>query len=145
MVILMGRILALDYGKKRTGIAVTDPLRITAGPLITVDTVDLPRFLSQYMEKEAVDFIVIGDTSDDDSYHSHIGQDVQQLKERLTKQFPGIQVVLHDEQYTSAKARQIVLQSGARKMKRRDKKLTDKIAASLILHDFLETRQLWNK
>ncbi|MCB0616881.1 MAG: Holliday junction resolvase RuvX [Lewinellaceae bacterium] len=138
----MARILAIDYGTKRTGLAVTDPLQIIANGLDTVATKDLEAYLQQYMGQEEVETIVVGEPFYPDGNPAQIHHLVIGFARRLKKLFPNIAVVTHDESFTSEEAKQIILQSGARKKKRRDKGLVDKVSAVLILQDYLETKRI---
>ena len=137
----MARILAIDYGTKRTGLAVTDPLQIIANGLDTVATSELEDYLQRYLEQEEVEAIVVGEPFYPDGNPAQIHHLVVGFVRRLKKLFPDIEVVTHDERFTSEEARQVILQSGARKKKRRDKSLVDKVSAVLILQDYLETKR----
>ncbi|MCB0579603.1 MAG: Holliday junction resolvase RuvX [Phaeodactylibacter sp.] len=137
----MPRILAIDYGTKRTGLAVTDPLQIIASGLDTVATPELEEYLKQYLGQEEVETIVVGEPLYPDGNPAQIHPLVVGFVRKLKKLFPDIEVVTHDERYTSEEARQVILQSGARKKKRRDKSLVDKVSAVLILQDYLETKR----
>ena len=137
----LARIIAIDYGTKRTGLAVTDPLQIIANGLDTVATKDLEEYLRQYLNQEEVETIVVGEPFYPDGNPAQIHPQVIGFARRLKKLFPDIEVVTHDERYTSEEARQVILQSGARKKKRRDKSLVDKVSAVLILQDYLETKR----
>lgn len=134
----MSRILSIDYGLKRVGLAVTDPLQIIASGLTTVATVDLINYIKDYMVKEEVECIVIGEPLHLDGSPTSITPQINKFIEELTKLFPELRIERQDERFTSRDARQIILQSGARKKKRRDKGLVDKISAVLILQDFLK-------
>ena len=137
----MARILAIDYGTKRTGLAVTDPLQIIANGLDTVATSELEDYLRRYLEQEEVEAIVVGEPFYPDGNPAQIHHLVVGFVRRLKKLFPDIEVVTHDESYTSEEAKQIILQSGAKRKKRRDKGLVDKVSAVLILQDYLETKR----
>ena len=126
----MGRILAIDYGTKRTGIAVSDPLRLIAGGLDTVDTKGLEAWLAKYFASEDVSTIVVGKPSRMDGTPS--------LAVRLRKAWPDKEVVFHDERFTSVMAHRTMLESGIGKMARRDKALVDKISATIILQSYME-------
>ncbi|MBL7827647.1 MAG: Holliday junction resolvase RuvX [Saprospiraceae bacterium] len=134
----MSRILAIDYGAKRTGLAVTDPLRIIAGALATVPTGEVLEYLKNYCGREPVEFFVVGYPTNDDGTPSQIAPEVELFIEKLKKQFPEKAVVLQDERYTSKEASRIIIQSVPKKSKRRDKALVDKIAAALILEYYME-------
>ena len=135
----LARIIAIDYGTKRTGLAVTDPLQIIANGLDTVATKDLEEYLRQYLNQEEVETIVVGEPFYPDGNPAQIHPQVIGFVRKLKKLFPDIEVVTHDERYTSEEAKQVILQSGAKKKKRRDKGLVDKVSAVLILQDYLET------
>ena len=135
----MARILAIDYGTKRTGLAVTDPLQIIANGLDTVATQELEEYLKRYMDQEEVETIVVGEPFYPDGNPAQIHPQVIGFVRKLKKLFPDIEVVTHDERYNSEEAKQVILQSGAKKKKRRDKGLVDKVSAVLILQDYLET------
>ena len=126
----MGRILAIDYGTKRTGIAVSDPLRLIAGGLDTVDTKGLEAWLAKYFASEDVSTIVVGKPSRMDGTPS--------VAVRLRKAWPDKEVVFHDERFTSVMAHRTMLESGIGKMARRDKALVDKISATIILQSYME-------
>ena len=139
----MGRVMAIDFGNVRTGIAVTDPLKMFASALDTIDTPKLLEFIEEYMMHEPVETIVIGDGRQDDGSPGHISSAVVQLKKILEEAYPAIKITLHEEHYSSKRAREIIFQSGKRKKSRRDKKLVDKVAASLILQDYMDSNKLW--
>ncbi|MCB0526987.1 MAG: Holliday junction resolvase RuvX [Saprospiraceae bacterium] len=134
----MGRILAIDYGLKRTGIAVTDPLQIIASALTTLPTADVPGFLKKYCAEEEVDAFVVGLPLYPDGNPAQIAPQVDAFVEQLCKLFPGKAVIRQDERYTSNEAKRIILASGTKKQKRRDKSLVDKIAAALILEQYMQ-------
>ncbi len=133
--------MGIDYGTKRVGIAVTDPLQIIATGLTTVATKEVFPFLKQYLSEEQVSCIVVGDPIDLDGQPSQVAPAVAGFKARLKNTFPEIDIQSQDERFTSKDAQRIILQSGAKKKKRRDKGLVDKISAVLILQDFLEHRR----
>lgn len=134
----MGRILAIDYGTKRTGIAVSDPLRIIAGGLETVATKELERWLAQYFAANDVSTIVVGKPVRMDGAPSETWKYVEPLAARLRKTYPDKEVVFHDERFTSVMAHRTMLESGIGKMARRDKALVDKISATIILQSYME-------
>ena len=135
----MGRILAVDFGLKRTGIAVTDPLKIIANPLDTVETHQLMSYLQQYFQKEPVECLVIGDPKNLDNTPAQISGAVHQFTLAFQEKFPGIPVKKVDERFTSKIAQQTILAAGKNKKARRDKSLVDKISAVIILQSYLET------
>ncbi|MEI6410250.1 MAG: Holliday junction resolvase RuvX [Bacteroidota bacterium] len=134
----MGRILAIDYGLKRTGIAVTDPLKIIASGLTTVPTAEVFDFLQQYCAQEDVERFVVGLPMYPDGNPAQIAPAVDAFAVQLRKLFPEKPVMRQDERFTSNDAKKIILQSGIKKQKRRDKALVDKIAAALILEQHME-------
>ncbi len=134
----MGRILAIDYGTKRTGIAVSDPLRIIAGGLETVETKILERWLADYFAREQVDTIVLGKPSRMDGTPSETWRFIEPLAGRLRRAYPDKQVVFYDERFTSVIAHRAMLDSGIGKMARRDKALVDKISATIILQGYMD-------
>lgn len=134
----MGRILAIDIGKKRTGVAVTDPLKITANGLQTVPTDALLAFLEQYISKETVDAIVIGYPKQMDGSESESIQYIRPIEKKIRKKFPAIELVFVDERFTSVLAHKAMLDGGLRKKARQDKALVDKISAVIILQSYLE-------
>ena len=138
----MGRILAIDYGTKRTGIAVSDPTRIIAGGLDTVPTQRLDVWLDEYLLREVVDIIVIGKPVRVDNSPSDTFEAASRLAERLAARYPAVRVVMFDERFTSVLAHRAMLDGGMKKMQRRDKAVVDKISATILLQDFMESRLL---
>ncbi len=137
----MGRILAIDYGTKRTGIAVTDPLRIIAGGLETVPTHTLHGWLVKYFAAESVDVIVVGKPTRMDGSPSESMAHIEPFVRRLRETFPGKEVVWYDERFTSRLAQKAIIDGGVPKMARRDKALVDKVSATIILQSYMESRQ----
>ena len=135
----MSRILAIDYGVKRTGLAVSDPLRIIAGALETVATKDLERFIAQYCEQNAVTTIVVGKPSQMNGEPSETMKYITPLVARLKKAYPDKEIVLYDERFTSVIAQRTILESGIGKMARRDKAIVDRVAATIILQSYMES------
>ncbi|WP_127141390.1 Holliday junction resolvase RuvX [Flagellimonas marinaquae] len=133
----MARILALDFGKVRTGIAVTDELQLIASGLTTVNTKDLLHFLEEYTQKESVERFVVGLPKQMDNTASESEGMIQEFLKKLTVKFPSIPVERQDERFTSKMAVQSMLDSGMKKKKRRDKALVDEISATLILQAYL--------
>ncbi|MEJ2005231.1 MAG: Holliday junction resolvase RuvX [Cyclobacteriaceae bacterium] len=134
----MGRILAIDYGKKRCGIAVTDPLRMIASPLETVKTESLYTFLQGYTDREEVDVIVFGMPTDLKSRDTHITADVRKSMDKCRTKFPEIQIDAIDERFTSKIAFDSMIAGGLGKKKRADKERLDKVSAAVILQSYLE-------
>jgi putative holliday junction resolvase len=133
----MGRILAIDYGLKRTGLAVTDPLKIIASPLETISTDTLTAWLKNYIAKEDVERIVIGMPVKHDLSDTHTSDPVRKLIEHLRSEIPSIPLSLEDERFTSKIARQTIIMGGMKKKDRRDKSNVDKISAAIILQSYL--------
>ena len=137
----MGRILSIDYGRKRTGLAVTDPLRIIANALDTVPTNELERYLADYFSKNDVDIIVLGKPSQMNGDPSETMRYIEPLAGRLRHAYPEKKVVLYDERFTSVIAHRTMLESGIGKMARRDKALVDRISATIILQSYMDSIQ----
>lgn len=133
----MGRILAIDYGKKRTGIAVTDPLQMIASPLETVATATLFDFLTKYLSMEEVDLFVIGMPMNLQNTDTHITQEVRDLLPRLQEKFPEIEIKSIDERFTSKMAMDAMISGGMKKKDRAKKENVDKISAAIILQSYL--------
>jgi putative holliday junction resolvase len=135
----MSRILGIDFGLKRTGIAVTDPLQIIASGLTTVETKDLMEFLIKYLKEEIVEAMVVGESLHKDGNPTYLQEHINQFIIVVKKQFPDLIIVLQDERYSSIEAKKVILQSGIKKMKRQDKSLVDKISAAIILQDYMRS------
>lgn len=135
----MPRILAIDYGLKRTGLAVTDPLKIIATALTTVESPKLIQFLKDYFKKEEVELIVIGEPKNWDESDTHATPLVKKLVEKLKKEFPNMPLKLVDERYTSKMASNAIIEMGIKKKDRRDKSLVDKVAATIILQEYMRS------
>ncbi len=137
----MGRILAIDFGTKRTGIAVTDPLRIVPGGLTTVATHELMAFLAGYFAKEQVDLIVVGHPTNMNGEESASMQQIRPFVDKLRKQYPDKEVVMFDERFTSVLAQKAILEAGIKKMARRNKALVDEVSATIILESYMNSIQ----
>ena len=135
----MGRILGIDYGRKRTGVAVTDPLGIVAGNLATVPTHTLMQFIQDYIGREQVDRIVIGNPTQLNGQPSESMKYITPFVNRLRKVLPDMPVVMYDERFTSTIAHQAMIDGGMKKSDRRDKSRVDAIAATIILNDYLQS------
>ena len=133
----MGRIIALDYGKKRTGIAVTDPLKIIATGLTTVDSQTLFDFLKDYIAKEPVEKILIGDPLNLDGTETDSTAAVKHCIRRLKNTFPNIPIVTIDERYTSKLASKAMVEMGMKKKERQKKGIRDEVAATMMLQEYL--------
>jgi putative Holliday junction resolvase len=136
----MGRIMGIDYGSKRVGLAVTDTTQIIASPLTTVHVNELEAFLLDYVSKEPVDEFVIGFPVQMNNKPSQSVKYIQPFLKRLSALFPDKPVHLTDERFTSQIALQSIIEGGVKKKKRRDKSIADRISASLILRSYLEKR-----
>lgn len=134
----MGRILAIDYGQKRVGLAVTDTLKIIATNLTTVASKDIFDFLKNYFIKEKVDIIIVGLAKRLNNTDSSSMQFIKPFTEKLKKTFPELQIEMYDERYTSKLALQAMIESGASKKTRRNKALLDSISATILLQNYLE-------
>jgi putative holliday junction resolvase len=134
----MARILCIDYGLKRTGIAVTDPLQIISTGLTTVDTHDLISFLKKYFLREMVELIIIGQPKNLDNSDTHATPLVDAVIIKLKKEFPQIPVKTVDERYTSKMAKQAMLEMGMKKKDRRNKRTVDEIAATIMLQEYMQ-------
>ena len=135
----MARILCIDYGLKRTGIAVTDPLQIISTGLTTVDTNNLIPYLKKYFTDEAVELIIIGEPKNLDDSDTHATPFVNAAIAKLKKEFPQIPIKTVDERYTSKLAKQAMLEMGMKKKDRRNKRTVDEIAATIILKDYMKS------
>ena len=136
----MGQILAVDFGKKRCGLAATDDLRIIASGLDTVETSVLMEYLKKYFEKNAVDELVIGLPMDLKGNMSEVEEDIQKFIEEFKSEFSEVSVVRFDERFTSKIASYFISQSGKNKKQRQEKGLIDKVSATLILQQYLEQK-----
>jgi putative Holliday junction resolvase len=135
----MPRILAIDYGLKRTGLAVTDPLQIISTGLTTVESKQLIPFLKDYFSKEQVERIIIGEPKNWDDTDTHATPLVEKCIKELQKQFPAIPITKVDERYTSKMAKQAMIDMGMKKMQRRNKAIVDEIAATIMLQDYMRS------
>lgn len=137
----MARILSIDYGKKRTGLAVTDPLQIIAGGLATVSTSELFDYLNDYISREPVACIVIGEPYQTNGEPSENLQRVRQFIKRWQKAHPDIPIETYDERFTSVLAHQTMLEGGLKKKDRQNKALVDEISATIILQSYMEAQR----
>ena len=136
----MGRIMGIDYGRKRTGIAVTDPLQIIAGNLATVPTHTLLQYIKDYMAHEQVERIVVGQPFQLNGEPSESMKYITPFVERLRKELPDMPIVMYDERFTSSIAHQAMIDGGMKKSDRREKARVDAIAATIILNDYLQSK-----
>jgi putative Holliday junction resolvase len=137
----LARILSIDYGRKRTGLAVTDPLQIIAGGLATVATSELFEWLQAYIAREPVERIVIGEPRQPNGEPSENLARVQQFVNRWRKAVPNIPIEYYDERFTSVLAHQAMIDGGLRKKARQNKGLVDEISATIILEDYMRSRK----
>ncbi len=137
----VARILSIDYGKKRTGIAVTDPMQIIAGGLVTVSTSSLFDFLRDYVGREQVERIVVGEPKQADGSPSENMSRIVPFVNRWRKEFPDIPVEFYDERFTSVLAHRAMIDGGLHKKKRQDKALVDELSATIILQGYLESER----
>lgn len=137
----MGRILAIDYGRKRCGIAVTDILQISANGMETVATASLPAFLQDYCRREEVDEIVIGLPRQLNGEDSESMRYIRPFMARLPQLLPGMKVTQYDERFTSSLAHRAMIEAGLKQSTRRQKPLADRTAAVILLTDYLESRR----
>jgi putative Holliday junction resolvase len=138
----LGRILAIDYGKKRVGLAVTDPLRLIATGLCTVPSAQILVFLKDYFAKERVDLVVVGLPKQVDNTESESMSYIRPFLKQLAKHFPDLTVEMYDERFTSKLAHQTILDGGVKKMDRRDKSLVDMVSATIILQSYMQSCEL---
>ncbi len=141
----MERIVGIDYGKKRTGVAVSDPLGIFATALETVPSADIVRYLKNYTQKERVAGFVVGYPMNLNNTPSEAAKYVDQFLNLLKKHFPEIPVILEDERFTSAMAFRTMIDGGVKMMDRRDKSMVDKISAAIILQTYLDRKEIEKK
>lgn len=135
----MARIICIDYGGKRTGLAVTDPLQIIATGLTTVPSQELISFLKNYFTKEQVERIIIGEPKKGDDTDTHATPLVEKCIKDLQKHFPTIPITKIDERYTSKMAKQAMIDMGMKKMQRRNKAIVDQIAATIMLQEYMRS------
>ncbi|ADF53416.1 Holliday junction resolvase-like protein [Zunongwangia profunda SM-A87] len=133
----MARVMALDYGVKRTGIAVTDELQMIASGLTTVDTSSLLNFLEDYFKKEKVETVVVGEPKQKDNSASQSEVFIAEFLKKFTEKFPEMKLVRVDERFTSKMAFQTMIDSGLKKKKRQNKALVDEVSATIILQSYL--------
>ena len=134
----MARLIAIDFGFKRTGLAVTDPEQMIATPLETINTDNLLKYLDNYFQKEAVEKIILGDPKKLDGSSTHTTETVQKFYEQLKKRYPDKKVFLVDERFTTRMAMDTMIAGGTKKKDRRKKGALDKLSATIILQSFME-------
>lgn len=133
----MERLLAIDYGTKRTGIAVTDEMQLIASGLTTIPTEKLILFLKKYFAEENVELVVIGEPKQKDGTHSNIEEEIKKFIQKFSEVFPEMNIARMDERFTSKMAFQTMIDSGLKKKQRQNKELIDEISATIILQDYL--------
>lgn len=138
----MARLLAIDYGKKRTGLAVSDEMQIIAGGLTTVPTTELLDFLLGYVSREPVERIIVGLPKQMNNEPSENMRRITPFVNRLRKVLPDIPVELHDERFTSVLAQRTIIEAGIKKMARRNKELVDEVSATIILQSYMESKRI---
>ena len=138
----MARLLAIDYGKKRTGLAVSDEMQIIAGGLKTVPTSELVDFLLDYVKHESVERIIVGLPKQMNNEPSENMRRIVPFVNRLRKLLPDIPVEYHDERFTSVLAQRTIIEAGIKKMARRNKELVDEVSATIILQSYMESRRM---
>jgi RNAse H-fold protein YqgF len=138
----MGRILAIDYGKKRTGIAVSDPLKMIAGGLCTLPTIEVIPFLQRYSLKENIELLLLGEPKQMNYEPSENMERVVEFKKKLQKVFPKVEIEMVDERFTSVLARRTMVEAGLKKKDRQNKSLIDELSATILLQTYLESLRL---
>lgn len=134
----MARILSVDYGKKRCGLAVTDPLQIVPGGLTTIRTSDLFCYLKEYVEREDVERVVIGDPKQNDGSASENRDRVMKFVRQWQKEMPAVPIELYDERFTSVLAHRAMIDAGLKRKARQDKALVDEVSATIILQGYMD-------
>lgn len=137
----MGRLVALDIGRKRTGVAVTDILKIVPTPYGYMSTSEVPRWLEEYLKKEDVEALVVGYPKQANNTPSESLRYITPVINRIKKLLPQLHIIQYDERYTSVLAERAIIESGVSKSKRKEKGLVDEVSAVIILRDFMESRQ----
>jgi len=138
----MGRIIAIDYGKKRTGLAVSDPMKMIAGGLTTLPSQTVIGFIKEYIKKEEVELIILGEPRQMNYEPSENMQRVELFKKKLMQSIPSMSVKMVDERFTSIMAHQAMIQGGLKKTTRQNKELVDELSATILLQSYLETLRL---
>jgi putative holliday junction resolvase len=137
----VGKIIALDFGLKRTGIALSDENRIFAFGLTTIESKNLDIFLKEIILKENIDTLVLGEPKRLNNEDTHISENVRLLKSHLVQKFPSLKIILHDERFTSKMASFTISQSGMSKSKKQSKELIDEVSATILLQSYLQVLQ----
>ena len=134
----MGSLIALDFGEKRTGVAHTDPLQIISSGLTTLDSKEVIIFLKDYKLKNDLDAVIIGQSKKRDGSFPVVEKKILKFIKEIKNKLPGLNIIRHDERYSSKIAKRTILESGLNRIKRRNKKLIDQISATIILQSYLE-------
>lgn len=137
----MARLLAIDYGTKRTGIAVTDEMQLIASGLTTVPTEKLISFLKNYFTEEKVELVIIGEPKQKDGTHSNVEEEIKKFIQKFSEEFSEMKIDRMDERFTSKMAFQTMIDSGLKKKQRQNKALIDEISATIILQDYLYNKK----
>ncbi len=137
----MGRLLAIDYGTKRTGIAITDELQIIASGLTTVNTAELVPFLKEYFASEKVELMLVGEPKQKDGSHSQVEVEIKKFLKIISETFPKLNIERRDERFTSKIAFQTMIDSGLKRKQRQNKALVDEISATILLQDYLYNKK----
>ena len=137
----MGRLLAIDYGTKRTGIAITDELQLIASGLTTVNTAKLIPFLKEYFASEKVEMMLVGEPKQKDGSHSQVEVEIKKFLKIISKTFPKLNIERRDERFTSKIAFQTMIDSGLKRKQRQNKALVDEISATILLQDYLYNKK----
>ena len=137
----MGRIVAIDYGKKRTGLAVSDPLQLIAGGLTTVNSYEAIDYLRNYIESNTVDLFILGDPKQMNYLPSENAERVSVFRKKLQKVVPQVPIEMIDERFTSVLAHQAMIDGGLKKKQRQNKALVDELSATILLQTYLETKR----
>jgi len=143
--VAMSRIIAIDYGRKRTGVAVSDPMQMIAGPLTALPSADIVPFLEQYCETEDVECIVVGEPKQMDYTASDAEKFIIPFLNLLKKKLPNMKIERYDERFTSVMASRTIIEAGIKKMARRNKLLVDAVSAVIILQSYMEMKQMQNR
>lgn len=140
----MARVFGIDYGLKKTGLAATDSLQIIASGIETIDSKDVIEYVKKYMQEQEVETIVIGEPKHKDGNPTFLTPKVHELAQKLQQLYPNVKVVLQDEMYSSLQAKHIIQNYGYKKQEQKNRKLVDKIAAALIIEEYMKTSGKWD-
>jgi len=141
----MARVLGIDYGQRKTGLAATDSLQIIASAIDTIETTQLLDFLKRYLAENEVECIVIGEPTHADGNPTFLTPEIHAFAKTLEALYPHLKIVLQDERYTTLEARNYIKNSGMKKSKQNDRKLVDKIAAAIIIEEYMKENGIWER